>query len=79
MKALVNKPFAVRLLVNADEARGLSGSDYQPTVDANGNIWHTSFQQFNSPFEAAKYALKVPSYRQPHIIAVQNVNHICRA
>jgi hypothetical protein len=75
----MNKPFAVRSLVNADEARGLSGSNYQPAVDANGNIWHTSFQQFNSPFEAAKYALKVPSYRQPHIIAVQNVSHICRA
>ena len=75
----MNKQFAVRSLVNADEARGLSGSDYQPAVDANGNIWHTSFQQFNSPFEAAKYALKVSSYRQPHIIAVQNVSHICRA
>lgn len=79
MKLLVNKPFTVKFLVNADEARGLSGCGYSLVPDANGNIWHTSFYQFNSTFEAAKYALKVPSYRQPHIIAVQNVSHICRA
>lgn len=66
----VSKPFAVKSLVNAYEARGLSGSSYSPSVDANGNYWHTSFKQFNSVIEAAKYALMIPSYRQAHVVSV---------
>lgn len=68
MNQQIKKLFAVKYMVNADEARGLSGSDYTPSIDANNVIWHTTSKRFISYSEASQHVLRIGIWRNPHII-----------
>jgi len=70
MNQQIKKLFAVKYIVNADEAKGLSGSDYTPYTDANNIIWHTSFKRFTSYSEASEHVLKIGIWRNPKITEI---------
>ncbi len=70
MNQQIKKLFAVKYIVNADEARGLSGSNYTPSIDANNIMWHTSSKRFTSYSEASNHALKIVASRNPQIIEI---------
>lgn len=70
MNQQIKKLFLVKYIVNVDEARGLSGSNYTPSTDANNIIWHTSSKRFTSYLEASNHALKIAAWRNPQIIEI---------
>lgn len=70
MNQQIKKLFAVKYMVNADEARGLSGSDYTPSIDVNNIMWHTSSKRSTSYSEASNHALKIVAWRNPQIIEI---------